>query len=288
MRRALPLLCLGACFVQPLVRCERGVRPRARGLVSRPAGPAPLAALGVGLALPWLLPGLRRRAQEAQVRRLQRARPGKEQELERIAGDPWKLEASALASDLEVVRLAVARDGLALQFAPSFQAERSVVETAVRADGYALKYAAPELQGDLKVVKLACAQNGYALQYASEELRDRRDVVLLALSQVAYAFQYASEALRSDESMVRRAVRRRGTCLEFASEALRGNREVVKLAAGNNGNALSYAPEELQQDPELLRVAKRAEDRNGLIWAAVMSLGALSTRLERLKQSFSS
>ena len=58
---------------------------------------------------------------------------------------------------------AVRADGAALAYAaPELQADREVVLQAVRADGAALAYAAPELQADVEVVYAAVRCGGAA------------------------------------------------------------------------------------------------------------------------------
>ena len=167
-----------------------------------------------GLALPWLGQKIREGREEGRMRRLIAAHPSLEKELRGIAMGSGELDKyPELASDVEVAKMAVAKDGYALQHVPAFQ-------------------------NNAEVVKLACAQSGYALQFASPELRSDREVVLAAVAQVAYAFQYASEEIRGSEEVVRQAVKSRGNCLEFASEALRKNRDVVKVAVAEDANAL--------------------------------------------------
>ena len=237
----------------------------------------------------WLRRRIREGREQETLRSLLAAHPGKEEQVQAITKDGYKLSETdaELQSDREVVKTALLKSGMALQFAAKeLRADPSLVKIAVAQDGYALQYA-DDLSNNREVVKVACAQNGYALQYASKELRSDKEVVLLAVSQVPYAFQHASDKLRSDASIVKTVVGKRGKCLEFASEALRKDREIVKKAVANDCNALRYASEEFQADPELQRVAKKAEARNVLVWAGLMTMGRFFAIVQNVKLKFS-
>ena len=60
------------------------------------------------------------------------------------------------------------------------QADREVVRAAVAQDGIALKYALAELKADNMVVMEAVRQNGLALHWAAIKLTADEDVVLHA------------------------------------------------------------------------------------------------------------
>ena len=68
----------------------------------------------------------------------------------------------------------------------------ALVMAAVRKDGKALEFAAPELREDRDIVKAAVKQNGQALQFASPELRKDPGIVMKAVKQdgmASYAYR---------------------------------------------------------------------------------------------------
>ena len=120
-------------------------------------------------------------------------------------------------------------------------AHRGEALVAVRADGMALRHAAPELQADREVVLVAVKADGRALEHASEELRADREVVLAAVQRAGWALEHASPELRADREVVLAAVRRYGRALEYASEELRADREVVWAAVRQDGRARKHS-----------------------------------------------
>ena len=82
---------------------------------------------------------------------------------------------------------------------------------AVRQNGYALQFAAPELQGDRRIVIAAVKQNGLALKHAAPEHKADREVVLFAVRQKVLARPYAAQGLRDDSEIVLEAVRQQGS-----------------------------------------------------------------------------
>lgn len=76
-------------------------------------------------------------------------------------------------------------------------ADKEVVLTAVRSDGYALKYCAEALQADRDVVTEAVANNGAALYYAHHSLKRDVDIALVAVRhEGAGALPYVDARLR--------------------------------------------------------------------------------------------
>lgn len=90
----------------------------------------------------------------------------------------------------------VGRDGSMLRFVSKrLQADRDVVEIAVRQNGMALAYAARSLQSDRQIVLSAVRNQGLALKYAPCFQEDV-SMVLEAVAQTVDALGYASDALR--------------------------------------------------------------------------------------------
>jgi len=82
------------------------------------------------------------------------------------------------------------------------RADRAAVLEAVRKNGWALQFAAPELRADREFVLEAVRQSGFALEYAADELRSDREVVLEAVRQHPLALQHAASTLRDDAGAV--------------------------------------------------------------------------------------
>ena len=74
----------------------------------------------------------------------------------------------SLKADPEVVKIAVAQERCALEYA---QADPEVVRIAVAKNGIALRYAAELLKADPEVVKIVVAKDGLALEHAAESLK---------------------------------------------------------------------------------------------------------------------
>ena len=89
-------------------------------------------------------------------------------------------------TDHDVVKEAVSRDGLSLQWvATMFQGDRDIVEAAVKNNGNALRYASDELRGDPSVVLRAVRNNSTALRWAKGlPQRDASDLEVEALRQL--------------------------------------------------------------------------------------------------------
>ena len=77
-------------------------------------------------------------------------------------------------------------------------ARRQVVLAAVRSDGWALEFAAPDLQDDEEVALAAVQQEGQALQMASAALRADPTVVRAAVSADWEALDHAASELQGD------------------------------------------------------------------------------------------
>ena len=68
---------------------------------------------------------------------------------------------------------------------------KEIVKLAVAQNGLALGYASAELRNDKELVKIAVAQNGLALVFASEGLKKDKDIVKVAVGQNGDAIRYA-------------------------------------------------------------------------------------------------
>mmetsp|Transcript_135996 Transcript_135996/g.379029 ORF Transcript_135996/g.379029 Transcript_135996/m.379029 type:complete len:243 (-) Transcript_135996:138-866(-) len=125
-----------------------------------------------------------------------------------------------------------------------------VVRQAVQKDGMCLEYAAEPLKSNDKIVKEAVLQNGLALGFAASSLKANMDIVALAIKKNGLALQFASDQLKADKRVVLRALQFDGMALQFASERLRAEKGVVLRALKENHRAWAFAGESLKRDPE--------------------------------------
>ena len=182
--------------------------------------------------------------------------------------DPVAYDFIKFGNDEKFMKIAVAQNGLALEFASErLRNDPNVVKIAVAQNGYALEFASVGLRDDPEVVKTAVAKNGEALQFASDGLRNDPAVVKIAVAQNGYALEFASVGLRNDPEVVKIAVAQNGDVLKYASAVLQDDPDVVKIAVAEKGWVLVYASKELQDDKEVVKIAV-AQNRDALKFAS--------------------
>jgi len=158
--------------------------------------------------------------------------------------------------DPDYVLKLVERDGLKLRSASSIlQADRLIVETAVKNNGLALEFAIPELQDDLKIVTYAVANAGLALQFASDRLRNNLDVAKLAISRDRLAMGCVAADLRNSEDFIREYIAQYGCGWNYAGPQLRDNLAFMRDALRHDKYILKYASARLKDDYEFVMMA---------------------------------
>eukprot|EP00961_Rhodomonas_salina_P055987 751720-Rhodomonas_salina.1 len=186
------------------------------------------------------------------------------------------------------MKKAVAFDGMALRAAkralpPKAEEEWfDVVKTAVASNGLALRYAPAGLKDDPVVLHNAFRSNGMALGMASPVKKDS-GLIDVAVQQNGMALQFVVDLdpnSEHDGEIVRSAVESAGSALKFAKqyvEALTDHekkRMIVLKAVSSDGLALEFAPEELRNEhlrnerdellPDQEQIAKVAVENNPL------------------------
>ena len=150
---------------------------------------------------------------------------------QQIANQALRRKALANANDFakmaNSLRTVFANGSLRTKFASDCECDGLVHSGA---NGYALRFAPPELKGDREIVMKAVCKNADALHFATEELRGDREIVLQAISKKGDALAYATEGLRGDREIVIQAVSENGHALQYATEGLRGDHEIVMQA----------------------------------------------------------
>jgi hypothetical protein len=183
--------------------------------------------------------------------------------------------------DIEIVRRAVRQNGMALQYAKTFNGHLDIGMEAVRQKGRALEFCSPDLKRRKDIVMEAVQQDGLALSFADTSLQANRDVVLAAVHENGEALHYASPKLKADKEVIMTAmsntpfaieniprmtkplvielVQMNGNILSFLDRAFQADRDIVLAAVNQIGKALRYASRDLQADPLVLSYAKYSD-----------------------------
>ena len=130
-----------------------------------------------------------------------------------------------------------------------------IVKLAVIQNGMALDFASKDMQNNAEIVKLAVIQNGMALNFASKDMQNNAEIVKLAVIQNGMALDFASKDMQNNAEIVKLAVIQNGMALYIASKDMQNNTEIVKLAVRQNGMALNYASYDLQKNEETIKIA---------------------------------
>jgi len=143
-----------------------------------------------------------------------------------------------------------------------WQADREIVLAAVKLDGHAILYAAPEMRLDREIVLAAVTESGLALRHMNADMCKDRDIVLTAVKQHGDALQFASESLRADAGVVLEAVKApRGSpdmsAIQYASDLLLDDLTFMTSAVRVTGATIRHASDRLKQDRDLVLSAVR-------------------------------
>lgn len=83
--------------------------------------------------------------------------------------------------DINIVRVAIEQNPLALEYATEFQDHKKLVLEAVSKDGMALQFASLLLRNDFDVVLNAVKNDKSSLQFASPELQ-KNEVIRMVIT----------------------------------------------------------------------------------------------------------
>lgn len=193
-------------------------------------------------------------------------------------GSALKFASERLKKNFEIVFTAVSRDGQALNEAPFFWNNKTIVSIAVKTCGSVIEHATEELKRDPEIFLAAVTQHGNALQFGNEAQCNDKTMVLAAVSNYGKALQWASDTLKQDKDISLAAVeqdieafqytllkedkdvalavvQQDGAMLHALSAALQNNEEVVLAAVKQNGMALRYASPELRNNKKIVLAA---------------------------------
>ncbi len=130
------------------------------------------------------------------------------------------------------------------------QDDEELVRLAVSKNGLALEFASDRLRDDYETVMTAVSKNGLALGFASKRLQGNREIALEAVTSNGGAFSFVDEALRKDYELVSEAC---GSCdVELIPEEFLGDAEIAQCLIDNDYNAFAYLSDELRSDTYLI------------------------------------
>lgn len=157
----------------------------------------------------------------------------------------------------KVILNAVKEDGLLLRYTPlAWRDDTQIVRIAVANNGHALQYASFRLRNNKDIVLTAIAyketleiptynmascelevNSDYKciFSFASSKLRNNKKIVLTAVKNNPYALEHASNEMKGDREIVLAAITKQGWCLSFASSELRSDKNMVLAAVSNYG-----------------------------------------------------
>lgn len=162
--------------------------------------------------------------------------------------------ATTFQTDRLIMREAVQINGLALQFGFEFDVEMCML--AVASNGLALQYVARMWRQQRDDITLrAVQQNGLALQFALEPVCYQSRVLYAAVLQNGNALRYAGPWWQGYYGLVMEAVTNKGGALRWANKQLQDNESIVIAALVNDGSALEYASPRLQSNEKIRAVA---------------------------------
>lgn len=139
------------------------------------------------------------------------------------------------------VHYAVKHDPMNLQYADLLHMgenkAKSVVMSAVRKDGHALRWAPDHCRKDRKVARAAVGRSARAFQWVKGDLRNDHRLVETVVWEDASMFRYAGEAVREDVEFAKKLSKMNpevvqyfdGQLAELAARSARGKRDYVPL-----------------------------------------------------------
>ena len=163
--------------------------------------------------------------------------------------------APAFHTSYPIVQEAVQIDGMALQF--GFRNSIHMCMLAVAQDGLALQFVGDNWRTLRTDVTLrAVQQNGLALQYALAPTTGVNEVLYAAVRQNGNALQHVDDWRRSGFALTMAAVKNKGGALRWAVPQLQDNENIVRAAVTDDGSAIEYASPRLQGDAEIRAIAR--------------------------------
>lgn len=148
-----------------------------------------------------------------------------------------------LLNDKDFILAAVKKEGFALRYAgPELKKDPEIVLAAVNQSGQALQYAGPLLKANKEIALAAVTQDGVAIEYVDSELKKDPEIYIVVVKKNGLALEYADPSIKKNPAVVLAAVEQCGFALQFADPTLKHNREIVLAAVKQDGRALEIVP----------------------------------------------
>lgn len=161
---------------------------------------------------------------------------------------PLELEKYPEAQDDdELVRLAVKKNGLALQFASQrLRDDFETVMIAVKKSGNSLEFASGNLQDNLEIVMAAVQSNGNAYRFTSERLHKNLQVIIEATRTDASIVEEIPVEFLSNNEIARNLISVDPLAIGYLDEAmLMSNVDLMQMAVARDSDACMYLPESI-------------------------------------------
>lgn len=130
------------------------------------------------------------------------------------------------------------------------QDDEECVRVAVKKNGLALQFASERLRNNYEIVILAVKKNGLALQFASEELKNNGEIVFQAILSAGDALPFVPVELQNNRELILNASR---NCrAEFIPEQFLGDEDIAWNLIKHDYRAFQYLSEELRKDLDLI------------------------------------
>ena len=142
---------------------------------------------------------------------------------------------------------------------PEAQDDDELVRIAVKKNGLALQFASVRLQGDFETVLLAVKKNGASLEFASDILKANSEIALAAVKSDGVAYAYISKELQNDLQFVIEATRTTDEIIKLIPEKFLSNKDVAWNLIKQDPCLIGWFQEgELRKDLDLLKAAAKA------------------------------
>ena len=137
--------------------------------------------------------------------------------------------------DIEIAKLAMAREGCLLEFASS------------------------RLKNDKSLVTLAVSNSDRAVMAASTNLRNDTDVVLAAARNNLYTLGMVGSTIKNNEALLRTIIEEQPLAMLYATESLKNDKDFVLPLLLRDASIYKYLGDRLKSDPDI-QAAVRNKD----------------------------
>ena len=141
---------------------------------------------------------------------------------------------------------------------PEAQDDEELVRIAVKKNGLALQFASARLQGDFETVLLAVKKNGTSLEFALDSLKENSEIAMAAVKSDGKAYAYIASELQNDLQLVIEATRTADTIIELIPEEFLSNKDVAWNLIKQDPCLIGWFQDWVSKDIDLLKAAAKA------------------------------